>query len=63
MQVHRDNNYDIRIIISELTTDQILKGLSNDSLDGGILATPLKEPSINETPIYYEQFFCICFTT
>lgn len=57
MQVHRDNNYDIRIIISELTTDQILKGLSNDSLDGGILATPLKEPSINETPIYYEQFF------
>ncbi|MFA6750993.1 MAG: hydrogen peroxide-inducible genes activator [Fermentimonas sp.] len=57
MQVHRDNKYDIRIIISELTTDQILKGLSNDSLDGGILATPLKEPGISEHPIYYEQFF------
>lgn len=57
MQVHRDNKYDIRIIISELTTDQILKGLSNDSLDGGILATPLKEPTIDENPIYYEQFF------
>jgi len=57
MQVHTENKFDIRIVISELTTDQILKGLSNDSLDGGILATPLKEPIIKEYPIYYERFF------
>jgi len=57
MQVHSDNKFDIRIVISELTTDQILKGISNDSLDGGILATPLKEPAIREHPIYYERFF------
>ncbi len=57
MQVHSENKFDIRIVISELTTDQILKGLSNDSLDGGILATPLKEPAIKEHPIYYERFF------
>lgn len=57
MQVHSENKYDIRIVISELTTDQILKGLSNDSLDGGILATPLREPSIRENPIYYERFY------
>jgi len=57
MQVHSDNKFDIRIVISELTTDQVLKGLSNDSLDGGILATPLKEPAITEYPIYYERFF------
>ena len=57
MQVHSDNKFDIRIVISELTTDQILKGLANDTLDGGILATPLKEPSIREYPIYYERFF------
>lgn len=57
MQIHSENKYDIRIIISELTTDQILKGLSNDSLDGGILATPLKEPAIREYPIYYERFY------
>ncbi|KUK77635.1 MAG: hypothetical protein XD92_0731 [Proteiniphilum acetatigenes] len=56
MQVHRDNNYDIRIVISELTTGQIIKGLSNDSIDGAILATPLKEQGIIEHPIYYEQF-------
>jgi Transcriptional regulator len=57
MQVHSENKLDIRIVISELTTDQILKGLSNDSLDGGILATPLKEATITEHPIYYERFF------
>lgn len=57
MQVHNDNKYDVRIIISELTTDQILTGLANDSIDGGILATPLKEHAIIEKPIYYEQFF------
>jgi len=57
MQVHGENKFDIRIVISELTTDQILKGLANDSLDGGILATPLKEAAITEHPIYYEQFF------
>ena len=57
MQVHHDNKYDVRIVISELTTEHILLGLSNDSLDGGILATPLKEATISEKPIYYEQFF------
>ncbi len=56
MQVHKENRHDIRIIVSELTTDLILKGLANDSLDGAILATPLKEPDIKEFPIYYEQF-------
>lgn len=57
MQVHHENKLDVRIVISELTTDQILKGLANDSLDGGILATPLKEPSIKEYPLYYERFY------
>ncbi|MGI6574025.1 MAG: hydrogen peroxide-inducible genes activator [Fermentimonas sp.] len=57
MQVHRERNLDVRIMISELTTNQILKGLSNDSLDGAILATPLKEPAIKERPLYYERFF------
>lgn len=57
MQVHSENRYDIGIVISELTTDMILKGLLNNSLDGGILATPLKEAAIKEHPLYYEQFY------
>lgn len=57
MQVHSSNKFDIRIVIEELTTDQILKSLSNDSIDGAILATPLNEDFIKEYPLYYEQFF------
>lgn len=57
MQVHTENQHDISISITELTTDQVLKGLADDTLDGGIVATPLKEPTITEHPIYYEQFF------
>ncbi len=57
MQVHNESRHDIRIVVSELTTDQILKALSNDSLDGGIVATPLKESAIKERPVYYERFF------
>ena len=57
MEVHTQANSDVRIIIRELTTDNILRGLANDSLDGGILATPLKDDSITERPIYYERFF------
>lgn len=57
MQIHAHNKYDIRIVIEELTTAQIIKSLSNDSIDGAILATPLKEDFILEYPLYYEQFF------
>ena len=57
MHIHSGNKYDIRIVIHELTTDQILLGLSKDTLDGGILATPLKENAIKEYPLYYERFF------
>lgn len=57
MQVHSESQHDIRIVITELTTDQVLKGLANDTIDGGIVATPLKEATIKERPIYYERFF------
>ena len=57
MNVHRQSNYDIRIKISELTTDQIIKSLALGTLDGAILATPLNEPEIAEYPLYYEKFF------
>lgn len=56
MHVHTNNKYDVRIVIQELTTDQIVKALSNDSIDGAILATPLKEDFITEHPLYYEKF-------
>lgn len=57
MDVHVQGNTDVRIVVKELTTENILRGLTNDSLDGGILATPLNDDSITERPLYYERFF------
>ena len=57
MDEHRQGNSDISIVVRELTTDNILRGLANGSLDGGILATPLNDDSVTERPLYYERFF------
>jgi LysR family hydrogen peroxide-inducible transcriptional activator len=46
----------LRLTISELTTQQIIEKLEVQRLDAGILATPLKVPSIKEMPLFYEQF-------
>lgn len=46
----------VHLRIDELKTDTILKLLSEDALDAGILATPLHEPGLKERPLYYEPF-------
>jgi LysR family hydrogen peroxide-inducible transcriptional activator len=46
----------LKLKISELTTDEIVAKLNSQQLDAGILATPLKIPSIQEHPLFYEQF-------
>lgn len=47
---------DIQLHIVELTTAQIIDHLRQQSLDVGILATPLQQPGIIEEPLFYEQF-------
>ncbi|MEN9917662.1 MAG: hypothetical protein RL662_98 [Bacteroidota bacterium] len=54
---HEKNGFDIELFIEETTTLQIIEGLLNGSLDGAILATPLKNEKIKEHPIYYEKFY------
>lgn len=46
----------VELVIEELQTEQIIQRLKLDSLDGGILATPLKQKGILEQPIFYEPF-------
>lgn len=46
----------LKLKISELTTDMIIEKLNAQQLDAGILATPLNDPSIQEFPLFYEQF-------
>lgn len=47
----------INLFISELNTDAIIDKLKSGQIDVGILATPLNEKAINETPLYYEKYF------
>lgn len=56
MRIHEQNGYDIELVIEEITTNQIIDGLLNGSIDGAILATPLKNDKIKEHPVYYEKF-------
>lgn len=47
---------DINLILEEMPTEKIVLHLKEDLLDTGILVTPLSEPQIKETPLYYEPF-------
>jgi LysR family transcriptional regulator, hydrogen peroxide-inducible genes activator len=46
----------VRLKISELTTDDIIQKLEQHDLDAGLLSTPLNQASLNEQPLFYEEF-------
>lgn len=47
---------DLKLLIWEYTTEDIIHHLKTGVLDCGILATPLGDNSITEIPMYYENF-------
>ncbi|MET1056441.1 MAG: hydrogen peroxide-inducible genes activator [Pedobacter sp.] len=47
---------DLKLLIWEYTTEDIIHHLKTGVLDCGILATPLADNSITEIPLYYETF-------
>ncbi|MCM2281228.1 MAG: LysR substrate-binding domain-containing protein [Bdellovibrionaceae bacterium] len=48
------------ITVEELQTHQIVERLKADSLDLGILVTPLASPPIIEHPLFHEPFLLYC---
>jgi LysR family transcriptional regulator, hydrogen peroxide-inducible genes activator len=46
----------VQLSIEEMKTESIVKGLSEESLDAGILVTPLEEKKFFERPLFYEEF-------
>jgi len=46
----------VNLIIEELTTEEIIKKLTEGHLDAGIAATPLENEAIKERILYYEPF-------
>ncbi|MDO6737876.1 LysR family transcriptional regulator [Wenyingzhuangia sp. 2_MG-2023] len=47
---------EVKLVINELTTAEIVQKLKDGHLDAAIAATPLNEESLKESPIYYEPF-------
>ena len=47
---------ELKLLIWEYTTEDILHHLKTGVLDCGILATPLGDNAIEENPLYYENF-------
>lgn len=45
-----------KLVISEHTTENIIKGLTENTIDVGILATPLNHTGLKEQPLFYERF-------
>ncbi len=51
-----ENYPDLKLVIWEYTTEDIIHHLKTGVLDCGILATPLADHHIQEIPLYYENF-------
>lgn len=48
---------DVNLKIYEMTTEEIVKKLYDDDLDGGLLVTPLKDDKIIERTLFSELFY------
>lgn len=46
----------IRLVVSELTTELLITRLKEGRLDAGILVTPLRDNALTEHPLFYEEF-------
>lgn len=53
----REKYSQIDLIIKEAITEDIIHELKNNRLDCGIVVTPLKDPSIKEDVLFYEELF------
>lgn len=48
---------EINLLMQEIPTCVIVESVLNGKIDGGLAATPLKNPHLVEIPIYYEKFY------
>ncbi len=47
----------VKLIVEEMETALIVKALKRDQLDGALLATPLLDDQITESPLFWEPFY------
>ncbi len=51
-----EKHSNLKLSVTELTTDQMIASLKNGTIDVGIMATPSKDNQLFEDPIFYEEF-------
>lgn len=47
---------DVKLQVTEMETDQIIRALYNNELDAALVSTPLEESGLREYPLFYEPF-------
>jgi LysR family hydrogen peroxide-inducible transcriptional activator len=47
----------LNLLIKETITEEVVDELKNNRLDCGLIVTPLKDPSIKEDVLFYEELF------
>jgi LysR family hydrogen peroxide-inducible transcriptional activator len=47
----------LNLIVKESITEEVIHNLKNNRLDCGLVVTPLKDPSIKEDVLFYEELF------
>ena len=53
----REKYPQINLIVREAITEEVIHELKNSRLDCGLVVTPLKDPSIKEDVLFYEELF------
>ena len=53
----REKYPQINLVIKEAITEEVIHELKNDRLDCGVVVTPLKDASIKEDILFYEELF------
>lgn len=53
----REKYPQVNLLIKETITEEVVQELKNNRLDCGIVVTPLKDASINEEVMFYEELF------
>ena len=48
---------ELTLLLKENITHHVITNILNGTIDGGLMATPLKHPDLVEYPIYYEKFY------
>jgi LysR family transcriptional regulator, hydrogen peroxide-inducible genes activator len=53
----RDHYPQVKLVVKEIITEEVIDELKNNRLDCGIVVTPLKDASIKEDVLFYEELF------